>query len=47
MSKPPENSPLPAHLRPMTIEIPRSWTPEQALAAFERIDDLRDKIWAT
>jgi len=46
MSNPPENSPLPAHLRPMTIEIPRSWTPEQALAAFELIDDLRDKVWA-
>ena len=46
MSKLPENSPLPAHLRPLTIEIPRSWTPEQALAVFELIDDLRDKIWA-
>ena len=46
MSNPPENSPLPAHLRPMTIEIPRSWTPEQALAVFELIDDIRDKVWA-
>ena len=46
MSKPPENSPPPVHLRPLTIEIPRSWTPEQALAVFELIDDLRDKICA-
>jgi hypothetical protein len=46
MTKPPENSLLPAHLRPLTIEIPRSWTPEQALAVFELIDDVREKIWA-
>ncbi len=46
MTKPPENSPLPAHLRPITIEIPHSWTPEQALAVFELIDDLRDNVWA-
>jgi hypothetical protein len=46
MSEPPENPPLPAHLRPLTIEIPRSWTPEEALAVFELIDDLRNKIWA-
>jgi hypothetical protein len=46
MSKLPENSPPPAHLRPLAIEIPRSWTPEEALAVFELIDDLRDKIWA-
>ena len=37
---------LPAHLRPLTIDIPRTWTPEQALALFELIDDLRDKVWA-
>ncbi|WP_036286149.1 hypothetical protein [Methylosinus sp. PW1] len=36
----------PAHLRPLSIDIPRTWTPEQALALFELIDDLRDKIWA-
>ena len=33
---------LPAHLRPLSIDIPRTWTPEQALALFELIDDLRD-----
>ena len=37
---------LPAHLRPLSIDIPRTWTPEQALALFELIDDLRDKVWA-
>ena len=25
-------SPLPAHLRPIPVEIPATWTPEQALA---------------
>ena len=37
---------LPAHLRPLSIDIPRTWTPEQALALFELIDDLRDKVSA-
>jgi hypothetical protein len=37
MSNTPE--PLPAHLRPVT------WTPEQALAVFELLDDLRERIW--
>ena len=46
MSTPPGRSPLPTRLRPLTVDIPRTWTPEQALAVFELIDDLRDKIWA-
>ena len=46
MSTPPERLPLPTHLRPLTVDIPRTWTPEQALAVFELIDDLRDKICA-
>ena len=29
-----------------TIVIPTTWTPEQALAALELIDDLREKLWA-
>ena len=36
----------PAHLRPLIVEISRFWSPEQALAVFELIDDLRDKILA-
>ena len=36
----------PAHLRPATVEISRFWPPEVALAVFELIDDLRDKILA-
>jgi hypothetical protein len=36
----------PAHLRPVTVEISRFWPPEVALALFELIDDLRDKILA-
>ncbi len=36
----------PAHLRPITVEISRFWSPEEALAVFELIDDIRDKILA-
>jgi hypothetical protein len=36
----------PTHLRPLTVEISRFWPPEVALAVFELIDDLRDKILA-
>ena len=39
-------SPLPAHLRPADVEIPATWTPEQALAVFELLDEIRDKIWS-
>jgi hypothetical protein len=28
----------------MTVEISRFWSPEEALAVFELIDDIRDKI---
>jgi hypothetical protein len=38
-------APLPAHLRPVTVEIPVTWTTEQALAVFELLDDLRKRIW--
>ena len=38
-------SPLPVHLRPVGVEIPATWTPEQALAVFELLDEIRDKIW--
>jgi len=32
---------------PLTIslQIPTYWTPEQAFAVFELVDDLRDAIW--
>ena len=36
-------SPLPAHLRPIPVEIPATWTPEPALAVFELLDEIRDK----
>ncbi len=39
-------SPLPAHLRPIPVEIPATWTPEQALAVFELLDEIKEKIWA-
>ena len=28
------------------IELPAHWTPEQALAVFEIVDLLRDRLWA-
>jgi hypothetical protein len=37
---------MPDHLRPITIEIPATWTAEQALAVWEILDELRKKIWA-
>ncbi|MBW4036107.1 MAG: hypothetical protein HIU90_11595 [Proteobacteria bacterium] len=44
MTESPE-MPLPAHLGPLAVDIPRTWTPEQALAVYELITDLRDAIW--
>ena len=35
----------PHHLRPITVEVPVTWTPEQALAVFELLYELREKIW--
>jgi len=32
--------------RTISFAIPAYWTPEQALAVFDLLDDLRDKIWA-
>ena len=34
------------HRRPITVEIPIAWTAEQALAVWEMLDELRQKIWA-
>jgi hypothetical protein len=39
-------STMPDHLRPITVEIPVTWTAEQALAVWEMLDELRKKIWA-
>ena len=39
-------STLPDHLRPITVEIPVTWTAEQALAVYQMLDELREKIWA-
>ncbi len=35
-------SPLPA---PFSLEIPDHWTPEQALAVFELLNELTDTLW--
>ena len=34
------------NFRQIDFAIPAYWSPEQALAVFEFLDDLRDKIWA-
>jgi hypothetical protein len=36
---------MPDHLRPIMVEIPVTWTAEQALAVWEMLDELRQKIW--
>lgn len=36
---------LSAQRRPFTVEIPAAWTPQQALAVFDLLDELREKIW--
>ena len=36
---------LPGPLRSITVEIPATWTPQEALAVFELLDDLRAKVW--
>ena len=38
MSNPPEQRP--AYRRPITVEIPVTWTPEQALVVYELLDEL-------
>ena len=37
---------MPDHLRPITVEIPVTWTAEQSLAVWELLDEMREKIWA-
>jgi hypothetical protein len=48
MSEPMKSAPAPTATPPWatTIVIPTTWTPEQALAVFELIDDLRDRLWS-
>ncbi|WP_202618616.1 MULTISPECIES: hypothetical protein [unclassified Ensifer] len=29
----------------MSVEIPTTWTPEQALAVFELLTEIRDRVW--
>ncbi len=33
------------HYASAALEIPTYWTPAQALAVYELIDSLRDKVW--
>ncbi len=35
-------SPLPA---PFSLELPDDWTPQQALAVFELLNELTDTLW--
>ncbi len=31
---------------PLTMELPEYWTPEQALAVFELLNELTDTLWS-
>ncbi len=46
MSEPAKSAPAPTDTPrwATTVVIPTTWTPQQALAVFELIDDLREKI---
>jgi hypothetical protein len=39
-------STMPDQLRAITVEIPITWTAEQALVVWEILDEMRQKIWA-
>ena len=42
MTKAPAKPGLPLSL---SVEIPTIWTPEQALAVFELLTEIRDSVW--
>src|SRR3954467_1627470 len=44
-TKPTKPPPAATPLWPTAVAIPILWTPEQALAVFELLDDLQEKIW--
>jgi len=46
MSLTPWNHPPPRHPLTLTCDLPAYWTPEQALAVVELLDDLRERITA-
>jgi hypothetical protein len=46
VSEPTKSAPTATPRWATTVVIPTTWTPEQALAVFELIDDLREKLWA-
>ena len=39
-------STMPDHLRPITVEIPVTWTAEQALAVWEMLDAADEQVAA-
>ncbi len=46
MSERPTPPPAALPLWATAVVIPSLWTPEQALAVFELLDDLRETLWA-
>jgi hypothetical protein len=40
------SKPPPPPLWATAVVIPTLWTPEQALAVFELLDELRDRLWS-
>ena len=46
MTKPSNPPPASTPLWATAVVIPTLWTPDQALAVFELLDELRDKVWS-
>lgn len=46
LPKVPSAQPIGMAAEGTAVAIPTLWTPEQALAVFELLDELRDKIWS-
>ena len=46
MTKPRKPAPAPIPDWATTVIMPTLWTPEQALAVFELLDDLRERLWS-
>lgn len=42
----PSKPPAPVPLWATTVVIPSLWTPAQALAVFDLLNELRDKLWS-
>jgi len=46
VTKPSKPPPASTPLWATAVVVPTLWTPDQALAVFELLDQLRDKVWS-